>query len=53
MGQDEYGRIDFVMGGSNGGWTALRYKTGSTVADDGALSSDHRPVIVELALGAS
>jgi len=40
-------RIDFVFGGSNRGWTADAYKVGSSLSDDGVLSSDHRPVFAD------
>ncbi|EMD36864.1 hypothetical protein CERSUDRAFT_83897 [Gelatoporia subvermispora B] len=41
-------RIDFVFGGSNGGWTAQAYKVGDALTDDGVLASDHRPVFVDI-----
>jgi len=44
-------RIDFVFGGSNGGWSALTYKVGTSLSDDGMLASDHRPVFVDILLG--
>ncbi|KAG8870204.1 hypothetical protein FRB97_000237 [Tulasnella sp. 331] len=46
LGTRQGGRIDYVLGGSNGGW----YHTGSTITDDGMLSSDHRPVFVDFDL---
>ncbi|EMD36811.1 hypothetical protein CERSUDRAFT_95086 [Gelatoporia subvermispora B] len=45
-----YARIDFVFGGSNGGWNAISYDAPSVLSDDGILASDHRPVIVQLSL---
>jgi len=50
LGQGEFGRIDYVLGGNNGGWKSLQYKTESIVADDGILASDHRPVYVDVEL---
>ncbi|KAG9014345.1 hypothetical protein FRB94_012751 [Tulasnella sp. JGI-2019a] len=50
LGMKRGGRIDYVLGGSNGGWAARRYRTGSTITDDGMLASDHRPVFVDLEL---
>jgi len=41
-------RIDFVFGGSNGGWRADAYKVGSSLTDDGVLASDHRPVFADV-----
>ncbi|OCH84831.1 hypothetical protein OBBRIDRAFT_374178 [Obba rivulosa] len=41
-------RIDFIFGGSNGGWSADAYKVISTLTDDGILASDHRPVITDV-----
>ncbi|OCH84829.1 hypothetical protein OBBRIDRAFT_740880 [Obba rivulosa] len=43
-----YTRIDFLFGGSNGGWTAEAYKVGDALTDDGVLASDHRPVYADL-----
>ncbi|KAI0922720.1 hypothetical protein AcV5_009617 [Taiwanofungus camphoratus] len=43
-------RIDFVFGGSNGGWTANAYKVGSSLTDDGILASDHRPVFADVSI---
>ncbi|KAK0204284.1 Endonuclease/exonuclease/phosphatase [Desarmillaria ectypa] len=41
-------RIDFVFGGSNGGWMANSYKIDSALNDDGLLMSDHRPTFVDV-----
>ncbi|KAK0229469.1 Endonuclease/exonuclease/phosphatase [Armillaria nabsnona] len=41
-------RIDFVFGGSNGGWAANSYKVDSALNDDGLLMSDHRPTFVDI-----
>ncbi|KAH9944913.1 Endonuclease/exonuclease/phosphatase [Amylocystis lapponica] len=43
-------RIDFVFGGSSGGWTADAYKVGSALTDDGVLASDHRPVFADVSV---
>ncbi|KAH9931583.1 Endonuclease/exonuclease/phosphatase [Fomitopsis serialis] len=45
-----YTRIDFVFGGSNGGWTADAYKVGTSLTDDGVLASDHRPVYADVTI---
>jgi len=41
-------RIDFIFGGSNGGWVSESYAVPSALSDDGMLASDHRPVFVHL-----
>jgi len=41
-------RIDFVFGGSNGGWKSTSYHVGAGMSDDGMMHSDHRPVFVDL-----
>ncbi|KAL6304714.1 Endonuclease/exonuclease/phosphatase [Sparassis latifolia] len=43
-------RIDFIFGGSNGGWTADAYKVGSALTDDGVIASDHRPVYADISV---
>lgn len=43
-------RIDFTMGGSNGGWVAKRYRAGTNWWDQGYHISDHRPVWVDLGI---
>ncbi|KAJ7836915.1 Endonuclease/exonuclease/phosphatase [Mycena olivaceomarginata] len=43
-------RIDFVFGGTNGGWTADGYRVESSRTDDGVLASDHRPVFADVTL---
>lgn len=49
-GFDPYGdttdmkRIDFIMGGSNGGWISETYGVEESLSDDGLWLSDHRPV---------
>ncbi|EJD54707.1 DNase I-like protein [Auricularia subglabra TFB-10046 SS5] len=43
-------RIDFVFGGSNGGWKAGQYKVETSLTDDGVLASDHRPVFADVTL---
>ncbi|KZT64960.1 DNase I-like protein [Daedalea quercina L-15889] len=45
-----YTRIDFVLGGSNGGWTVDGYKVGTSLTDDGILASDHRPVYTDVTI---
>ncbi|TFY62867.1 hypothetical protein EVJ58_g3596 [Rhodofomes roseus] len=45
-----YTRIDFVFGGSSGGWTADAYKVGTSLTDDGILASDHRPVYADVTI---
>jgi len=45
-----WARLDYVFGGSNGGWNASKYKVGTALADDGVLASDHRPVFVDVLL---
>ncbi|KAF8522766.1 mannose-6-phosphatase [Hysterangium stoloniferum] len=47
---DDMKRIDFIMGGSNGGWTANSYKVGTNIYDDGLYLSDHRPVFSDITL---
>ncbi|KAL0946258.1 hypothetical protein HGRIS_012513 [Hohenbuehelia grisea] len=46
-----WARIDFVFGGSNGGWKTNGYKVASALADDGVLESDHRPVFADIQFG--
>ncbi|KAF7369376.1 Endonuclease exonuclease phosphatase family protein [Mycena venus] len=46
----DWQRIDFVFGGTNGGWTADGYKVESSRTDDGVLASDHRPVFADVSL---
>ncbi|TRM60450.1 Endonuclease/exonuclease/phosphatase [Schizophyllum amplum] len=46
-----WGRIDFVFGGSNGGWTADAYHVDPVLTDDGLYISDHRPVFVDVSVG--
>lgn len=46
----DFQRIDFVLGGSNGGWKVTSHKTSNTLSDDGVYSSDHRPVIVDIVM---
>ncbi|PCH36768.1 DNase I-like protein [Wolfiporia cocos MD-104 SS10] len=43
-----YTRIDFVFGGSSGGWSVEAYKVGTSLTDDGVLASDHRPVFADV-----
>ncbi|KAJ7581202.1 Endonuclease/exonuclease/phosphatase [Mycena floridula] len=43
-----WSRIDFLFGGSNGGWTVDNYKVVPALSDDGTLASDHRPVFVDI-----
>ncbi|EJD54872.1 hypothetical protein AURDEDRAFT_110311 [Auricularia subglabra TFB-10046 SS5] len=43
-------RIDFLFGGSNGGWKAGFYKVETSLTDDGVLASDHRPVFADVTL---
>ncbi|KAJ7346392.1 hypothetical protein DFH08DRAFT_213898, partial [Mycena albidolilacea] len=43
-------RIDFLFGGTNGGWTADGYRVESSRTDDGVLASDHRPVFADVTL---
>ncbi|KAI0319359.1 mannose-6-phosphatase [Amylostereum chailletii] len=45
-----YTHIDFVFGGSNGGWTGENFKVETSLTDDGVIASDHRPVIVDISL---
>ncbi|KAK7047844.1 hypothetical protein VNI00_006172 [Paramarasmius palmivorus] len=45
-----WSRIDFVYGGSNGGWNIDGYKVLSALQDDGVLSSDHRPVFADVSI---
>ncbi|KAF7795809.1 hypothetical protein EIP86_006976 [Pleurotus ostreatoroseus] len=45
-----YSRIDFVFGGSNGKWTADKYRVDTSLTDDGILASDHRPVFADLTI---
>ncbi|KAG8906157.1 hypothetical protein FRB99_007471 [Tulasnella sp. 403] len=50
LGEGRYGRIDYILGGSNRGWESQRYKTANIVTDDGLLSSDHRPVYADVSI---
>lgn len=45
-----WSRIDFVFGGSSGGWQAGVYKVEAALSDDGVLASDHRPVFADVTL---
>ncbi|KAF8520950.1 Endonuclease/exonuclease/phosphatase, partial [Hysterangium stoloniferum] len=44
----DFGRIDFIMGGSNRGWEVLSYRVGQALYDDGMYESDHRPVFCDI-----
>ncbi|EIN14553.1 mannose-6-phosphatase [Punctularia strigosozonata HHB-11173 SS5] len=44
----QWGRIDFVFGGSNGGWNVTGYKVDTSLTDDGTVASDHRPVFADI-----
>ncbi|KAF8720416.1 hypothetical protein AX14_010993 [Amanita brunnescens Koide BX004] len=44
----QWERIDFILGGSNLGWYSSRYFVGTSLSDDGILSSDHRPVFADI-----
>ncbi|KAI0059939.1 mannose-6-phosphatase [Artomyces pyxidatus] len=46
----DFQRIDFVFGGSNGGWTGHAITVESTLTDDGVIASDHRPVFGDISL---
>ncbi|ETW77398.1 hypothetical protein HETIRDRAFT_65490 [Heterobasidion irregulare TC 32-1] len=46
----QYTHIDFVFGGSNGGWTGDAFKVETALTDDGVLASDHRPVFGDITL---
>ncbi|KAL1718203.1 Endonuclease/exonuclease/phosphatase [Schizophyllum commune] len=46
----DWGRIDFLFGGSNGGWTSTAYHVDPSLTDDGLYMSDHRPVFVDVTL---
>ncbi|KAF9260600.1 hypothetical protein L218DRAFT_974319 [Marasmius fiardii PR-910] len=46
----DWTRIDFAFGGTNLGWKVTGYKVLSALQDDGTLSSDHRPVFVDVTL---
>ncbi|KIJ29257.1 hypothetical protein M422DRAFT_215015 [Sphaerobolus stellatus SS14] len=43
-----FGRIDFIMGGSNERWEVESYRVGQSLYDDGMYESDHRPVFVDI-----
>ncbi|KAA1471978.1 mannose-6-phosphatase [Dentipellis sp. KUC8613] len=43
-------RIDFVFGGSNGGWNGTAIKVETSLTDDGVIASDHRPVFGDISL---
>ncbi|KAK9260597.1 Endonuclease/exonuclease/phosphatase [Lipomyces tetrasporus] len=45
-----FGRIDFVMAGSNGGWEMSRYKVGEVFYDHGVQLSDHRPCVADVTI---
>ncbi|KAG5635800.1 hypothetical protein H0H81_010072 [Sphagnurus paluster] len=42
--------IDFIFGGSSGGWTAERYRIVTTPPNDGILASDHYPVSADISM---
>jgi len=42
-----WGRIDFVLGGSNRRWVSTSCKVGAGMSDDGMMHSDHRPLFVD------
>jgi len=44
----EWGRIHFVFGGNNPGWTSTTYNVGAGMSDDGMMHSDKRPVFTVL-----
>jgi len=44
----QFQRIDFIMGGSNGGWKAQSFRVGQSLYDDGMYESDHRPVFADI-----
>ncbi|KAK2465083.1 hypothetical protein APHAL10511_002891 [Amanita phalloides] len=44
----QWERIDFIFGGNNMGWYSTRYFVGTSLSDDGVLSSDHRPVFADI-----
>ncbi|PFH45842.1 hypothetical protein AMATHDRAFT_157676 [Amanita thiersii Skay4041] len=46
----EWVRIDFLFGGSNMGWESEQYKVLAALSDDGVLSSDHRPVFLDISI---
>jgi len=46
----DFQRIDFIFGGSNGGWKVTSYKVCNTLSDEGVYSSDHRPVLVDIVM---
>ncbi|TFY76737.1 hypothetical protein EWM64_g7274 [Hericium alpestre] len=46
----QYQRIDFIFGGSNGGWTGEAIKVETALTDDGVIASDHRPVFGDISL---
>ncbi|TFK41435.1 Endonuclease/exonuclease/phosphatase [Crucibulum laeve] len=46
----DWTRIDFIFGGSNGGWMADAYKVETSISDDGLLASDHRPVFADVSI---
>lgn len=45
---DAFGRIDFIMGGNNGGWDALTYRVEENFFDGEYHASDHRPVLSDV-----
>ena len=45
-GTKEYSRIDFVMGGSNGGWKSSSYRVGETLTDNGLWSRYFYPLFL-------
>jgi len=46
----EYSHIDFIFGGSNGGWNITSHRVENVLTDDGVFASDHRPVIADILL---
>jgi exonuclease III len=47
---NRFTRIDFIFGGSSGGWSAKAYHVGNALYDNGVYHSDHRPAYTDLAI---
>ncbi|KAK7202725.1 plasminogen-binding protein pgbB [Myxozyma melibiosi] len=48
---DSFGRIDFIMAGNNGGWSAQNYRVEENFFDNEYHASDHRPVLADIVIG--
>ncbi|KAK7204539.1 plasminogen-binding protein pgbB [Myxozyma melibiosi] len=49
---DSFARTSFVLAGSNGGWTPVRYRVGENFFDNQYHMSNHRPLYVDVSIEA-